>query len=74
MGGKDLLIPIGKVVLIHDHPEGHNKIQDNNKDQIYVITEHHNHKNAYFVKPLCHPCLFIKYTLICWLGLAYGMY
>ena len=52
MGDKDLLIPVGNLVLLHDHPEGCNKIQDNNKDQIYVVTSHHKHKNAYFVKPL----------------------
>ena len=51
-GGKDLLILIGNLVLLHNHPEGCNKIQDNNKDQIYVITGHHDHKNAYFVKLL----------------------
>ena len=43
-----MLIPI----FLCDHPEGHNKIQNNNKDQIYIITDHHDHKNAYFVKPL----------------------
>ena len=52
VGGKDLFIPVGNLVLLHDHPEGCNKIQDNNKDQIYVVTGHHNHKNAYFIKPL----------------------
>ena len=52
VGGKDLLIPVGNLVLLRDHPEGRNKIQDNNKDQIYVVTSHHKHKNAYFVKPL----------------------
>ena len=52
MGGKDLLIPVGNLVLLHNHPEGRNKIQNNNKDQIYVVTSHHEHKNAYFVKPL----------------------
>ena len=51
-GGKDLVIPIGNLVLLDDHPEGCNKIQDNNKDQIYIVTGHHNHQNAYFVKPL----------------------
>ena len=47
-----MLIPIRNLILLWDHLEGCNKIQDNNKDQIYVITSHHNHKNAYFVKPL----------------------
>ena len=51
-GDKDLLIPIGNLVLLWDHPEGRNKIQNNNKDQIFIITDHHDHKNAYFVKPL----------------------
>ena len=51
-GGKDLFIPVGNLVLLRDHPEGRNKIQDNNKDQIYIVTGHHNHQNAYFVKPL----------------------
>ena len=55
-GGKDLIIPIGNLVLLCDHPEGCNKIQDNNKDQIYVITGHHNHCNAYFIKPLGSKC------------------
>ena len=52
VGGKDLVIPVGNLVLLHDHPEGCNKIQNNNKDQIYIVTSHHEHKNAYFVKPL----------------------
>ena len=56
MGGKDLLIPVGNLVLLHDHPGGCNKIQDNNKDQIHVITGHHDHRNAYFVKPLGSKC------------------
>ena len=55
-GGKDLVIPIANLVLLHDHPKGCNKIQDNNKDQIYIITGHHDHQNAYFVKPLGSKC------------------
>ena len=56
VGGKDLVIPIGNLVLLHDHPEGRNQIQDNNKDQIYIVTGHHDHQNAYFVKPLGSKC------------------
>ena len=52
VGGKDLFIPIRNLVLLRNHPEGRNKIQDNNKDQIYIITGHHDHKNAYFIKLL----------------------
>ena len=55
-GGKDLIIPVGNLVLLRDHPEGRNKIQDNNKDQIYIITGHHDNRNAYFVKPLSSKC------------------
>ena len=53
---KELVVPVGNLVLLHDHPEGHNKIQDNNKDQIYIVTGHHDHRNAYFVKPLGSKC------------------
>ena len=56
VGGKDLVIPIGNLVLLRNHPEGHNKIQDNNKDQIYVITGHHDHRNVYFIKSLGSKC------------------
>ena len=55
-GGKDLVVPIGNLVLLRDHPEGHNKIQDNNKDQIYIVTRHHDNRNPYFVKPLGSKC------------------
>ena len=55
-GGKDLVIPVGNLVLLCDHPEGRNKIQDNNKDQIYIVTRHHDNRNAYFVKPLGSKC------------------
>ena len=55
-GGKDLVIPIGNLVLLRDHPEGRNKIQDNNKDQIYIVTGHQDNRNAYFVKPLGSTC------------------
>ena len=44
------------MVLLRDHPEGRNKIQDNNKDQIYIVTGHHDNRNAYFVKPLGNKC------------------
>ena len=52
VGGKDLLILVGNLVLLHDHPEGRNKIQNNNKDQIYIVMGHHSHRNVHFVKPL----------------------
>ena len=55
-GDKDLVIPIGNLVFLSNHPEGRNKIQDNNKDQIYIVMGHHDNRNAYFVKPLGSKC------------------
>ena len=34
VGGKDRLIPVGNLILLRDHPEGCNKIQDNNKENV----------------------------------------
>ena len=51
-GGEDLVIPVRNLVLLCDNPEGRNKIQDNNKDQIYIVIGHHDNRNAYFVKQL----------------------
>ena len=34
VGGKPLTIPVGNLVLLRDHPEGCNKIQDNYKSDI----------------------------------------
>ena len=36
-GGKALEIPIGNLVLLHDHPEGCNKIQYNYKNELFII-------------------------------------
>ena len=47
-----MVIQIGNLVLLHDHLEGRNKIQDNNKDQLFVVTVHHQHPNAYYIQPL----------------------
>ena len=35
--GKDLDVPVGNLVLLRDHPEGHNKIQDRNKSELYIV-------------------------------------
>ena len=51
-GGKSLQIPIGNLVLLRDHPEGHNKIQDNYKSEIFVIIEHHKDPNVYIIQSL----------------------
>ena len=51
-GGKALEIPIGNLVLLHDHPKGHNKIQDNYKTELFVIESKHQDPNVYIIKPL----------------------
>ena len=52
-GGKDLTILIGNLVLLHDYPEGQNKIQDHYKSKLYVIELKHRDPNVYKIKPLC---------------------
>ena len=51
-GGKALNIPIGNLVLLHDHPKGHNKIQDNYKNELFVVESKHQDPNVYVIKPL----------------------
>ena len=49
--GKALEIPIGNLVLLHDHPEGHNKIQGNYKNVLFGIELKHQDPNVYIIKP-----------------------
>ena len=51
-GGKSLQIPIGNLVLLRDHPEGCNKIQDNYKSELFVIIEHHKDPDVYVIQSL----------------------
>ena len=51
-GGKALKIPLGNLVLLWDHPEGHNKIQDNYKSELFVIESKHQDLKLYIIKPL----------------------
>ena len=51
--GKDLEIPMGNLVLLHDHPEGQNKIQDHYKSELYIMESKHWDPNVYKIKPLC---------------------
>ena len=51
-GGKDLLIPVGNLVLLRDHPEGRHKIQDVNKSTLFVVTGLHKDPNTYYIKPM----------------------
>ena len=47
-GGKSLQIPIGNLVLLRDHPKGHNKIQD----KLFVVVNHHKDPNVYIIQSL----------------------
>ena len=51
-GRKELLIPVGNHVLLHDHPEGRNKIQDKYKSDIYVVVSHPKEPNVYYIQLL----------------------
>ena len=50
--GKALNIPIGNLVLLPDHPEGCNKIQDNYKNELFVMEFKYQDPNVYIIKPL----------------------
>ena len=52
-GSKALKIPIGNLVLLCDHPEGQNKIQDNYKSKLFIVELKHWNPNVYNIKPLC---------------------
>ena len=51
-GSKSLLIQVESHVLLWDHPEGHNKIQDKYKSDIYVVVGHHQGPNVYHIQLL----------------------
>ena len=51
-GGKTLHIPVGNLVLLRHHPEGHNKIQDNYRSELFVVVDHHKDHNVYIIQPL----------------------
>ena len=50
--GKALDIPIGNLVLLHDYPEGQNKIQGNYKSELFVVDSKLENNNVYTIKPL----------------------
>ena len=55
-GGKALKIPIGNLVLLHDHPEGCNKIQDNYKSELFIVVSKHQDPNVYVIQPISGKC------------------
>ena len=51
-GGKALNIPIGNLVVLCDHPKGWNKIQDNYKNELFVMKSQLQDPNVYTIKLL----------------------
>ena len=49
---KSLEILEGNLVLLRDHPEGHNKIQDRYKREKFVVVGKHPEANVYCIKPV----------------------
>ena len=43
---------MGNHVLLWDLPDGHNKIQDRYKPDIYVVVGHHQEPNMYYIQLL----------------------
>ena len=52
VGGKTFNIPVGNLVLLCNHPEGHNKIQDNYKSKLFVVVDQHKVHNVYIIQSL----------------------
>ena len=51
-GSKELSIMEGNLVLLWDHPKGHNKIQDHFKDQELAVVKQLYKPNVYQIKPV----------------------
>ena len=49
---KLLEIPEGNLVLLQDHPVGHNKIQDKYKSNKFEVVGRHLESNVYCIKPV----------------------
>ena len=51
-GSQNLCITIGTHVLLRDHLEGCNKIQDWYKSDVFVVVVHHTEPNVYYIQLL----------------------
>ena len=51
-GGKEINIPPGNLVLLRDHPGGHNKIQDKHKPDLFQVIKQGERPNNFWIKPL----------------------
>ena len=50
-GGSDIDIPLGYLVLLRDHPEGRNKIQDHYKSDLFKVVRKGERPNNFWIKP-----------------------
>ena len=53
VGGCTLDIPKDNLVLLRDHPEGRQKIQNNYKSELFVTVSKHKVPNVYMLHPVC---------------------
>ena len=53
VGGNTLNIPKDNLVLLKDHPEVWNKIQNNYKSKLFINVSKHNDPNVYTGNPMC---------------------
>ena len=51
-GGSDIDIPPGNLVLLRDHPEGRNKIQDHYKSDLFQVIKRVKRRNNFWIKPI----------------------
>ena len=51
-GGSDIDIPPGNLVLLWDHPEGRNKIQDHYKSDLFRVIRKGERLNNFWIKPI----------------------
>ena len=51
-GGSDIDIPPGNLVLLRDHPEGRNKIQDHYKSDLFQVIKRGERPNNFWIKPI----------------------
>ena len=51
-GGSDIDIPPGNLVLLRDHPEGRNKIQDHYKSDLFKVVKKGERLNNFWITPL----------------------
>ena len=51
-GGSDIDIPPGNLVLLWDHPEGRNKIQDHYKLDLFQVVKRGERPNNFWITPI----------------------